>query len=112
MYGTGYILLRRAASAFLLVLLLSVHSIKLLHTHAHGPVRASDKKTGDNVALSKQFSNVCNICQFEFVREATLPGTDIGLPPLFVFSVLKSELNASFYSAPHFYYFHRGPPAA
>lgn len=111
MYGIRHILLRKAASAFLLVLLLSIHAIKLLHTHAHESVKTGNNNASDKTAFFKQVSSVCSICQFEFIREATLPDTDIGVRPLFVFSVFKSELNASFYSAPHFYFFHRGPPA-
>lgn len=110
MNGIRSILVRRVGSAFLLMLLFSIQAIKLFHSHSHSFYQPAKDRNENNTILLKSISVVCGICQFECTRETELPDPDIGIRPLAVFSVFNSEPGACFYSVPHFYFFHRGPP--
>lgn len=112
MHGIRHTLLRKAASAFLMGLLFSIHAIKLLHTHPHESVPIDSTAKNDQVSFLKVALDSCSICQFDFTREASLPDTDIGIRPLLIFSVFNSGLDTCSYSEPRFYFFHRGPPTA
>lgn len=112
MYGIKHILLRKFSAAFLMALLLGIFAIQLLHRHSHEAAFSLNIDKSEFAHLSKAEPGLCDICQFEFTREAWLPDTDMGIRPLAVFSVFKSVLNASFYTAPAFFSSHRGPPIA
>lgn len=111
MQAKGYITLRRIGSAFLLVLLLSIHVAKSLHTHSEPKLNGETNKVNRDVDIYAPASTVCEICQFECMREADITEADISIQPHYTYSVFEAVLPVCHYSAPHSYYLYRGPPA-
>lgn len=112
MKGYSAIVFRKWSAGLLLALLLSIQGIKLTHSHAHQGTQSREGIAMNAKGLLKPLTTSCSICQFEFVREATLPNTTIGLEPPVFFRVYYSDPYCSLYSIPHTYFFLRGPPAA
>lgn len=97
-----------------MALLLGVYAVKLFHTHphfhthysGHEPERCGEMNVHDERAAA------CDICHFEFTRDATLPDTIQVYTPLIHFIAVNSIYNSVVYSVPYFSSFQRGPPLA
>ena len=104
LFGNKY--LTKAISATFLVLLLCIHSIKLLHTHSsksfshdHHKKNLVEKKGAD-----------CTICDYQLNKDADTFIASLFAEPSGEFVTLNTQINSSYKSSFHTAFENRGPP--
>ena len=107
--------INKAISAALLVLLLLIHSIKLLHTHSNNSFflnhscKGNEPDKNDHSQVAKSFAD-CSICSYQLGKDAddlVYPASDICNPERQLFNTpLLSFHKLSFHTA----FENRGPP--
>ncbi len=104
-----HISFNKVGALLLLLLLSAIYLVKLFHHHADGEVGPGGSDCQENTYAP--FSDSCNICEFEYLREASFPVVFAGIQPYPVFSVYRVALNAFFMPAAYYRIPQRGPPA-
>ena len=106
---------KKAFSAILLVMLLAIHSIKLLHAHPTNTIflNHSCNKAAFDINDKSETGNLseCSICSYQLSKDADEPACVSDAPPATEHAILNSLLLSSHGFSFHAAFENRGPPS-